>query len=83
MAQLNCRARLSLKTTSRSFVFYESLMQKLDRDRTVHREMTRAIHRAHTARAETFFDDILLVERAAHKRIRRGQCRLTVCHLMK
>jgi hypothetical protein len=74
MAQLHCRARFSLKTKSRGFVFHESLVQELDRDGTFHREMSRAIHRAHAARAETFFDDVLVVERAAYKRVRNRQC---------
>src|SRR5262244_1953736 len=83
MTQLYGRACLSLKTNARRFVFYQALMQKLDRDRTVHRQVSRAVHGAHAASAETFFDTVLLVERAAYKRVRNRQCGWTICHLMK
>src|ERR1051325_8527421 len=83
MAQLHRRARLGLKTKPRRLVFHQSLLQKLDRDRPVHREMSRAIHGAHAARAETFFDDVLLVDRAAYKRVSDRQCGWNICHLIK
>src|SRR6185369_4830093 len=74
MAQLHRRTRLSVKTTSRRLVFDQSLIQKFDRDRTVHRQVARTIHLTHSAGAERFLNQILLVERPAYKRVRRRQC---------
>jgi hypothetical protein len=83
MAEFHRGPRLGLEAISRRLVFDKSLMQKLDRHRTVHREMARTIDRTHAARADGFLDEILIVERPAYKRIRYGRCRLSIDHFFK
>jgi hypothetical protein len=72
MVQVYSRARLDLKTKSSRLVFRRPLMQNLDRNGTIHREMPRPIHRAHPALAKTFLDAVLFVERTPDERIRCG-----------
>ena len=62
MTQLHGRTRFSVKTTSRRLVFDQSLMKKLDRDRTVHQEVARTIDRTHATFAKTFFEVVFFVE---------------------
>src|SRR3569832_1292450 len=83
MTELHRGSRFSLKATSRRLVFDKSLMQKLDCHRTVHRQVTRTIDRAHSARADGFLNEILVVERPANKRIRCGRCLLGIDHLLE
>ena len=60
--QQHRRTRFELKASTRRFVVNKLRMQNLDRDRTVHQQVTRAIDRPHTAFAETFFEVVLVVE---------------------
>src|SRR5215213_288978 len=83
MTQLHSSPSFSLKANSRCLVFDQSLMQKLDRYRTVHRQVTRTIHRTHSAGAERFLNKILLIERPAYKRVRCRRCPLSVYHLLE
>src|ERR1051326_2444392 len=83
VTQLYRRSRLCLEAISRRLILDQSLMQKLDRYRTIHRQVTRTIHRTHAARADGFLDKILVVERPAYKRVRCGRCPLRVDHLLE
>jgi hypothetical protein len=83
VTQLYRRSCLCLEAISRRFIFDQPLMQKLDRNRTVHRKVARTIHCAHAARADGFLNEILVVERPAYKRIRCGRCLLGIDHLFK
>ena len=76
--QQDRRACFELKACSRRFVFDKLRMQNLDRDRTVHRQVTRTIDSAHAAFAERFFEVVLFVEGSTDKWI-RGDRLLAVC----